>query len=249
MGSNKLIRIIVPIITAVVSIAAMVIAGFFVIRAIKDSSKDLEIEKTRIETEYSQLGENNTDPETGKTILTENYLSKDYKKFYATRKSGGALFKNVVLIFILGFVAIAVFTSIADSIVALSKGRSIKLRGIISVIIIIPVLIVGSVVFKKLINRNMPPEPGQETVKLYQIKVLDKKTHTETRRDSDGDEHTTTKYYLVLDDNGTSRQHEVPSEVYSNTGDPGFYILAQAEGNDRILDFAIYSADDYMKEN
>ena len=60
MGSNKLIRIIVPIITAVVSIAAMVIAGFFVIRAIKDSSKDLEIEKTRIETEYSELGENNT---------------------------------------------------------------------------------------------------------------------------------------------------------------------------------------------
>ena len=39
------------------------------------------------------------------------------------------------------------------------------------------------------------------------------------------------------------------TEVYSNTGDPGFYILAQAEGNDRIFDFAIYSADDYMKEN
>ena len=53
------------------SIAAMVIAGFFVIRAIKDSSKDLEIEKTRIETEYVRR----TDGDEKKVHLANGYTS------------------------------------------------------------------------------------------------------------------------------------------------------------------------------
>lgn len=245
MGNSKLIKIIVPIITAVICIIAMVLAGFLIVNAIKDSSKNLEKEKERIEAEYKELGENNTDPETGKTILTENYLAKDYKKFYATRKSGGTLFRNIVLVFCLAFAAIVIITSLADSITGISKGRGIKLRSIISVAILIPVLIVGSIVFKKLIARNIPPEPGQETLKTYQVKVLDRKTKQKTTTDSDGDTHTSTVYYLVLDDNGTRRDREVPSEIYNNAENPGIYIFLQAEGNDKVFDVAIYNTNDY----
>lgn len=249
MGNNKLVKIIVPIITAVICIIALVIAGFLVVNAIKDSSKSLEKEKERIEAEYQELGENNTDPETGKTILTENYLAKDYKKFYATRKSGGTLFRNIVLVIALVFAAIVIITSLADSIMGISKGRGIKIRSIVSVIILIPVLLVGTYVFRKLVARNIPPEPGQETLKLYHINVLNRKTEQKTRTDSDGDTHTTTVYYLVLDDNGTRRDREVPSDIYNDAETPGIYIFVQAEGNDRIFDVAIYNTNDYVAKS
>lgn len=245
MGNSKLVKIIVPIITAVLCIAALAIAGLFIYKAIKDSSRSLDKEKERIEVEYKELGEKNIDPENGKTILTENYLAKEYKKFYATRKSGGTLFRNIVLVFGIGFAAIVIITSLSDSIMGISKGRGIKLRSIISVVILIPVLIGGSIVFKKLIARNMPPEPGQETIKLYQVNVLNRKTEEKVTTDSDGDRHTTTVYYLILDDNGTRKNRQVTSDIYYSAEKPGIYIFVQAEGNDKVFDVGIYNTNEY----
>ena len=158
MGNNRLVRIIIPIITAIVSIIAMVVAAFFVVHAIKDSSKDLEKEKERIEIEYQELGEENTDPETGKTILTEKFLAKDYQKYYAGKKSSNTLMRNIILIFVLGFVAIGMLSSIADSIMAISKGRGIRVRSIITAIVVVALVIAGMYVFKKIIAMKMPPE-------------------------------------------------------------------------------------------
>ena len=248
MGNSKLVKIIVPIITAVLCIAALAIAGLFIYNAIKDSSKDLEKEKERIEAEYKELGEDNVDPKTGKTIVTKNLLAKDYKKFYATKKSGGTLFKNVILVFGIVFAAIVIITSLSDSIMGISKGRGIKLRSIISVAILIPVLIGGSIVFRKLIARNMPPEPGQETIKLYQINVVNRKTEEKVTTDSDGDTHTSTVYYLIFDDNGTTRSHEVPSNIYDDAERPGVYLLSQAEGENKVFDVAIYYSGEYIWE-
>ncbi|MBR5426385.1 MAG: hypothetical protein IK106_07660 [Clostridiales bacterium] len=247
MGNNRLVRIIIPIITAIVCIIAMVVAAFFVVHAIKDSSKDLEKEKERIEIEYQEQGEENTDPETGKTILTEKFLAKDYQKYYAGKKSSNTLMRNIILIFVLGFVAIGMLSSIADSIMAISKGRGIRVRSIITAIVVVALVIAGMYAFKKIIAMKMPPEPGQETIKVYQIKVLDKKMETETKTDSDGDKHTTTYYYLILDEAGTRRQRKVTSHIYSEAGDPGIYLLAQAEGENGVFDFELYSSEFFMK--
>ncbi|MBR5418451.1 MAG: hypothetical protein IK109_10565 [Clostridiales bacterium] len=245
---NKLVRIIVPIVAVVVSLVAIGIAAYFVVTQITDSSKNLEEEKLRIETEYQELGENNADPATGKTILTEKYLAKDYQKFYATKKSSNTLLRNIVLIFVIIAVGLCVISTVSDSIVAISKGRGLQLRGIISAIIVIPIVLACMFLVKQMIARKMPAEPGQETITVYQIKVLDTKTETKTKRDSDGDETTTTYYYLILDDNGTRRQRQVNYSLYSEASEPGIYFLAQASGNNNVFDFMIYSANDYMKE-
>ena len=246
MGNSKLVKIIVPIITAVICIADLAVGGLLIYNAVKDSSKKLEKEKERIEAEYRELGEDNIDPETGKTIITKNLLAKDYKKFYAARKSGSALFKSVVLIGGIAVAVIAITLSASDMVMGISKGRGIKLRSIISVVILIPVLIGGSIVFRKLIARNMPPEPGQETIKLYQINVLNRKTEEKTTTDSDGDTHTSTVYYLVIDDNGTRMNHEVPSDIYNDAERPGIYLLVQAEGNNKVFDVTIYYSGEYV---
>lgn len=246
MGNSKLVKIIVPIITAVICIAALAIGGLLIYNAVKDSSKKLEKEKERIEAEYQELGEDNIDHETGKTIITKNLLAKDYKKFYATRKSGSALFKSIVLIGGIAVAVIAITMSASDTVMGISKGRGIKLRSIITVVILIPVLIAGSIVFRKMIARNMPPEPGQETIKLYQINVLNRKTEEKTTTDSDGDTHTSTVYYLVYDDNGTRKNHEVTSDIYNAAERPGIYLLVQVEGSNKVFDVTIYYSGEYV---
>ncbi len=241
MGSSRIVRILITTGTTVLCLLAIAAAIYAGAHILKDTSSSIDKEREKIEAEYTELGENTTDEETGKQILTKNFLMKEYKSFYAGRKGGAKAFKAIFILFLIVFIAIGVITSVSEVIRSIMKGQSMKLRSIISVGVLVAVLISGMVIFSKVGSMAMIPKPEEVELKVYAITVNGK--HENTTRDSDGDEHTT--YYIEL----PSGNHKVTSSIYDAVDkNGGYYYLVQYEGNGKVGDLAIYSEKEYVRE-
>ena len=239
MGSIRIVRILIATGTTVLCLLAIAAAIYAGAHILKDTSSSIDKEREKIEAEYTELHENNIDEETGKKILTKNFLMKEYKSFYVGRKGGAKAFKAIFILFLILFIAIGVISSVSNVIRSIMKGQSMKLRSIISVGVLVAVLISGMV--SKVGSMAMIPKPEEVELKVYAITVNGK--HENTTRDSDGDEHTT--YYIEL----PSGNHKVTSSIYDAVDENGgYYYLVQYEGNSKVGDLAIYSEKEYVRE-
>lgn len=247
MQQSKTTRIIIPIVCTLFCIGALVAAFFIGINMVKKEAKSLEAERERIEADYEALHEENTDPVSGKTILTKAYMDKEYRSYYAGVQSSSRSFKMIVILLLLAFAGVAVICTIADAIMSIAKQRTMRLKGIVTALLAIGLVIGASVFLKKVNIRKQLPKPEEATVNLYRVNVAKKHENTETKYDNDGDKTTKTTYYLdLVNPDGTTRARVVPSSVYYDVTTEGYYYLAQYEGNGTRDDFAIYPDSEYI---
>ena len=128
----------------------------------------------------------------------------------------------------------------------LSRGRKTKISSFVVPIILIPVICVGMHYLQKFLDRKLPPAPETVTFKAYPYKIVNVKTHTETRHNDDGPDDTITTYYLVYEHEGQEKTREVDSRIHSAFKNAGMYYLYQAEGEDKRIDFMIYPMSEYI---
>ena len=217
-------------------------------KVLKDAGAKTEKLRQDIEAEYQELHDDNFDEETGKKILTEEFLKKEYRLYYVGEKESSKTFVTIVTLMILGFIAVYLVASVVTMLIDRSRGRDTKISSLVVSIILIPVILVGMHYFQKLINRKLPPEPDAVAFKAYPYHFVNEKTHTETKHNDDGPDDTITTYYLVYEHEGEEKSRKVSSRIHSAYKSPGMYYLYQAEGDGRQIDFMIYPMSEYEEK-
>lgn len=248
MWKNKTVDVIIRIVSMLACVAAMIMLFFFGVKVIRDSGEKTEKMRQEIEAEYEALHEDNFDEETGKKILTQEFLKKEYRSYYVGAKESSKTFITIITLMILAFVGMYLVVSVIVMLVDLSRGRKTKISSIVIPIVLIPVIIIGMHYFQKLINRKLPPDPDSVTFKAYPYKIVNVKTHTETRHNDDGPDDTITTYYLVYEHEGKEKNRKVDARIHSAFKNPGMYYLFQAEGEGQLIDFMIYPMSEYEEQ-
>ena len=87
MWKNRLISSIISIISTLAFAAAIIAIALFGVKIVQDLDKNTDKERQNIETEYEELHEDNFDEKTGKKILTEEFLRKEYRSYYIGEKA------------------------------------------------------------------------------------------------------------------------------------------------------------------
>ncbi len=248
MWKDELKDTILRLVSFLACTAAIVLCFFFGVKVLKDAGAKTEKLRQDIETEYQELHDDNYDEETGKKILTEEFLKKEYRLYYVGEKESSKTFVTIVTLMILGFIAVYMTSAVVTMLIDISRGRKPKIISLVVSIILIPVILVGMHYFQKLINRKLPPEPDAVAFKAYPYHFVNEKTHTETKHNDDGPDDTITTYYLVYEHEGEEKSRKVSSRIHSAYKSPGMYYLYQAEGDGRQIDFMIYPMSEYEEK-
>ena len=102
-----------------------------------------EARQQEIIAEYDALKEDNVNPETGKTILTQAFLMKEYKLYFAEdqeRVNFWLMICEVMLIFSLFFTG---GECITHAILFARQKKKLSLLSIIAAILLVPITIIG----------------------------------------------------------------------------------------------------------
>ncbi len=249
MGKSELMKdVILRLGSFLACVAAIFLCFFFGAKVLQDAGEKTEKLRQDIETEYQELHDDNFDEETGKKILTEEFLKKEYRLYYVGAKETKDTFVTIVALMILGFLAVYLVASVVTMLIDRSRGRDTKISSLVVPIILIPVILVGMHYFQKLVNRNLPPDPDTVTLKAFPYKIVNVKTHTETKHNDDGPDETITTYNLVYEHEGKEKTRKVDGRIHSAFKSPGMYYLYQAEGEGKLIDFMIYPMSEYEEK-
>ena len=245
MVKNKLVDLIVPIISLIASAVAIILIFNFGVKILKDSGDNLKKERQKIEAEYEELHEDNFDEETGKKILTDRFLDKEYRSYYLGKKASNKSFVAIVTLMIFGFMAIYLISGIVMMIIDLARGRKAKIASVIVSIVLIPCIIVGMHYFNKLIDRKLPPNPDNATYQAYPYNVIAVQEHKEVRHHDDEPDETITTYKLLYEVDGQRKSRDASGRIHTDFKKPGMYYLIQVEGDGKLVDFTIYPCEEY----
>ena len=240
MNRNRLVSIITPIVVVLLMIAAF----FAGVRLLKNSDAKLDKEREKIEAEYEALHEKNVDEATGKKILTEKFLEKEYHSFYLGHKEGQRVFKIIIVAFSLIVVAICAIYALIQVFSALRRGNSPNILKIILYVAPIPIVLILMVYITRGLTGSMPPKPEDAKITVYPIRIVDK--NESVSYDDDGDKHTT--YYIYIDYGTKTDKRMVTKSMYDEADKKGIYYLIQAEGGDKVYDVDLYSTERYVWE-
>ena len=212
---------------------------------VREAKQEAKIQQ--IEDDYDELGEDNTDEATGKTILTQEFLKKEYKIFYVeTEKEDGWMLKFGVigLFLICGY---GILITAQNFFVSLFKRSRSIVKAIIFLLIPAALLIGGVYALQKVNTRFMPPTPEEVgSIEAYAVTASTDSYEHET------DDGTEVEYYVYIDfgdGNGTVtyRKRNI-RHLYRTIDEPGQYYLARAKTNEKDCDFMCFSADKYISE-
>jgi len=248
MWRGELKDIILRIVSFFACTAAIILCFLFGVKVLKDAGKKTEKMRQNIEAEYQELHDDNFDEETGKKILTEEFLKKEYRLYYVDAKESSKTFVTITTLMILGFIAVYLVTAVVTMLIDLSRGRNPRISSLVIPIILIPVIFVGMHYLRKFLDRKLPPAPETVSFKAYPYKIVNVKTHTETRHNDDGPDDTITTYYLVYEHEGQEKTRKVDARIHSAFKNAGMYYLYQAEGEDKRIDFMIYPMSEYEEQ-
>ncbi|MBP5186578.1 MAG: hypothetical protein J6040_05945 [Clostridiales bacterium] len=212
----------------------------------KDNNAKKEAEIVSIEEDYKALNEDNTDAETGKKILTEKFLKKEYEIFcvkaYA-RSRGDVNLALVGLYIIVGFGALIVVPYCIGAFY--KKYRSIR-TAVIYLAIIAAVLFGGKYALKATHVSYRIPDPKKDV--SFEVFEVTAQRYSSEYEDSDGDTHYSQSVSIDFGDGKVWYKGDKSSYLYTSIGDPGRYYLARAEGNGKTCDFKCFSVEKYVSE-
>lgn len=224
--------------------AAVLIMGLKLIVKVHDDSAARE---EAIIAEYEALNENNVDPETGKTILTQAFLMKEYK-LYAAKERGWANYESLIYkgVFLLLLFSLGGASCVGYAFLFYRQKKKIHILSIVFSVLLIPTVIMGfRVIDNKLVSKDLP-DPAKAKVTAREVTV--KSRHEDVHHDDENGDSST--YYLTIDygdGNGPVRR-KVGYAWYSDAEKPGTYLIGQAEVNGSIIDFQLYSMEKFEAE-
>ena len=158
---------------------------------------DSEARLQEIIAEYDALKEDNVNPETGKTILTQAFLMKEYKLYFAEdqeRVDFWLMICEVMLIFSLFFTG---GECITHAILFARQKKKLSLLSIIAAILLVPITIIGLKIDEKAFEPFRIPVP--ENAKITAIDVTVTERYIDTHHD---DENGYSEDYFITVDYG-----------------------------------------------
>lgn len=195
--------------------------------------------------EYDALNEDNVDPETGKTILTQAFLMKEYKLYYAEDQEWvnmRLMIYKVMLIFSFFFTG---GECIKYAILFGRQKKKLNLLSIIAAILLIPITIIGLKIDEKAFEPLRIPAP--ENAKITAIDVTVTERHIDTHHDDEsGDSE---DYYITVDygDGSAPVTRRVSLTMYDIAKGGDHFLMGQAGENGKTVDFELFPSDKYEK--
>ena len=240
--SNHFVGILKKMAVSVLAVA-VVVAGVFIIVKMEEAS---ETDEQNIIAEYEALNEDNVDPENGKTILTQAFLMKEYKLYYANSHGWNnfesTIYKGLFLIFL--FIAGGP-SCIYYAIRFFRQKKKVNILSIVASVLLIPTVYFGFLMVDKLVTDNSP-DPARARVTVSEVTI------TSRREDVYHDEESgdTSKYYITIDygDGNGPVTRKVDYSFYYVAEDPGTYLMGQAVERGNRFDFKLYSMKEYEEE-
>jgi len=246
MWKKKLLSSIISIISTLACAAAIIAIALFGEKIIQDLNKNTEKQQQNIEAEYEELHEDNFDEETGKKILTEKFLQKEYRSYYVGEKAKSKVTSYIFVLIFLAAIGLYLVVSIFQLLSDLAHKRKTKISSIVIPILLVPLVFIGTHYLNKLFGRRLPPDPDSVTFTSSSYNFL--YSEMRTKMASLDDEEDETFYYLMYANDGKLEALSVNSRVYGAFTDPGMYYLVQAESNGKKIDLLIYPMSEYEEQ-
>jgi hypothetical protein len=233
---TKLVDVVIFIILILCSI-------FIVTRYLGGNS---EAHQQEIIAEYEALNENNVNPETGKTILTQAFLMKEYKLYYAEDQEHINLW---LMIFEVMFIFSFFFTGAECIRYAILFGRQKKklnLLSIIAAVILVPITVIGFKIIEKAYEPLRKPAPENAMVLAVDVTITERYINTHHDEDNGDSED----YFITVDygDGNAPITREVAYDMYDTAGDGGRFLMGQVLGDGNKYDFKLFPVKEYEKE-
>ncbi|MCR5057319.1 MAG: hypothetical protein K6A81_01695, partial [Clostridiales bacterium] len=204
-----------------------------------------ETRQQEIIAEYDALKEDNVNPETGKTILTQAFLMKEYKLYFAEdqeRVNFWLMICKVMLIFSLFFTG---GECITHAILFARQKKKLSLLSIIAAILLVPITIIGLKIDEKAFEPFRIPVP--ENAKISAIEVTVTERHINTHHDEEnGDSE---DYFITVDygDGNAPVTRKVSITMYDIAKGGDHFLMGQAGENGKTVDFELFPLDKYEK--
>ena len=206
-----------------------------------------EARQQEIVAEYDALNEDNVNPETGKTILTQAFLMKEYKLYFADDQEWvnmRLMIYEVMLIFSLFFTG---GDCIKYAILFGRQKKKLNWLSIIAAILLIPITIIGLKIDEKAFEPLRIPVPENAKISAIDVTVTERYINTH-HDDENGDSE---DYFITVDygDGNAPVTREVSITMYDIAESNGHFLMGQAADNGKKVDFELFPLDKYEKEN
>lgn len=231
---GNVVKVIVSICLMLFTIYALIMGLGLLAKSIKGSSyKDLDLvqELHKIEREDKK-----TEPD-GKIVLSDKYLTVEYKRYLSGRQNSAATLD----FFAYGFSGLVIFICIL-SFGILFIGSKFDLKKSWKNLLPVPFILAFIIAYNALGLNKRPPEP--EEVRFFVGTYEFTRKTWKSRKDDDGDY--TYKYYIYYkNDSGTESEMKVTESKYKEMKIPGKYYIATAVNNGQILEYWVYDMNKY----
>ena len=210
-------------------------------------TKKQEEKVEQIEADYKSLHEANIDEPTGKRILTEKFLEKEYELFYFDTETNDSrlLHAGIVVLFVI--IAFGLFSAAQFFVGSLFKKYRSTVRAVIYLLIPIAFLAAGIYALQWAYSRKLPPSPDQvEKIEVYKVTASKSKTTHETEDGTDTD------YYVHIDF-GDGKGEVTYTEkdlyhLYLTIDEKGTYYLLRAKANGKDYDVMCFPEGKFISE-
>ena len=205
-----------------------------------------EARQQEIIAEYDALKEDNINPETGKTVLTQAFLMKEYKLYFAEdqeRVNFWLMICEVMLIFSFFFTG---GECITYAILFGRQKKKLNLLSIIAAVLLVPIIIIGLNIDEKAFEPFRIPLP--ENAKITAIDVTVTKRYIDTHHDEENGY--SEDYFITVDygDGSAPVTREVSLTMYDTAKGGDRFLMGQAGDNGKKVDFELFPLEKYEKE-
>ena len=205
-----------------------------------------EARQQEIIAEYDALKEDNVNPETGKTVLTQAFLMKEYKLYFAEdqeRVNFWLMICEVMLIFSFFFTG---GECITYAILFGRQKKKLNLLSIIAAVLLVPIIIIGLNIDEKAFEPFRIPLP--ENAKITAIDVTVTKRYIDTHHDEENGY--SEDYFITVDygDGSAPVTREVSLTMYDTAKGGDRFLMGQAGDNGKKVDFELFPLEKYEKE-
>ncbi len=242
---GKTIRVLKKVVSAVL-IIAVVACGASVLYKLF-AGGDFDAQQQAIIDEYEALNEDNIDPQTGKTILTQAFLEKEYK-LYALNDSWDTGYQSILYKAVFaGLLLVAGGVSCVDYVISFYiQKKKVNILSIVAAVLLIPVIIVAFSIIDEKFGPNRLPDPDK--AKIYATTVTINSRREKTSHDEETGDHTS--YYITIDygDGRDPVSKKIPMSVYDSLESDHTYFLGQAEEKGKKCEFNFYSPEEFEEE-
>lgn len=242
---GKTIRVLKKVVSAVL-IIAVVACGASVLYKLF-AGGDFDAQQQAIIDEYEALNEDNIDPRTGKTLLTQAFLEKEYK-LYALNDSWDTGYQSILYKAVFaGLLLVAGGVSCVDYVISFYiQKKKVNILSIVASVLLIPVIIVAFSIIDEKFGPNRLPDPDK--AKIYATTVTINSRREKTSHDEETGDHTS--YYITIDygDGRDPVAKKVPMSVYDSVESNRTYLLGRAEEKGKKCEFKFYSLEEYEED-